>query len=225
MSKENKTYKQQYANFGRTFALVFNRSFMYSASHPFQVDAINSAYQALIQLLQNISPAVFILNREQFYVDEEPLDPRLNVSRIVSHFKKTGMESISFYQGMEKRELQLFLEIATSVGDYPNAEAMNKAMFKKRIDNIKINHVFYKKVSAEDEIISREILDKLNPEINGEYQDEVKQMFMDSVFSSVLQEEFIKNLNLNNLLENPGYLTKEMIAADLSTVKHYENTN
>ena len=221
--KESELNKQQFSNFGRTFALVFNRSFMYNANHPFQIEAIDKAYQTLAQLLQTNSPVVFILNREQFYVDEEPLDPRLSVSRIVAHFKKTGIESISFYEGVEKKDLRLFLEIATSLDKYPDAAAIGKAMFKKRLNRVKINHVFYRKVSAEDEVVSRDVLDKVTPEMTGEHQDKMKQMFMDSVFNSVLQEEFIKNLNLQNLLKNPGDLSKEMIAVDLKAVKQYEN--
>ncbi len=225
MKKESEGNKKLFANFGRTFSLVFNRSFMYAANHPFQIEAIDSAYQVLAELLETLSPVVFILNRERFYVDEEPLDPRLSVSRIVAHFKKTDMESISFYKGAEKKDLRLFLEIATSSDKYPNAEAMNKALFKKRVKNIKINHIFYKKVSAEDEVISRDVLDKVTPEMTGKHQDEIKKMFMDSVFDSVLQEEFVKNLSLKNLLKNPNGLSKEMIDADLKTVKHHEQEN
>ncbi len=221
--KDSELNKQQFANFGRSFALVFNRSFMYNANHPFQIEAINTAYQTLAQLLQTNSPVVFILNREQFYVDEEPLDPRLSVSRIVAHFKKTGIESVSFYRDVGKKDLRLFLEIATSLNQFPDAEAMNKAMFKKKISRIKINHVFYKKVSAEDEVISRDVLEKVTPEMTSDHQDKMKQMFMDSVFNSVLQEEFIKNLNLQNILKNPGDLSKEMIAVDLKSVKQNEN--
>ena len=221
--KESELNKQQFANFGRTFALVFNRSFMYSANHPFQIEAIDSAYQTLARLLQTISPVVFILNREQFYVDEDPLDPRLSVSRIVAHFKNTGIESVSFYKGVEKKDLRLFLEIATSLNKYPDTKAMSKAMFKKRVNRIKINHVFYKKVSAEDEVVSRDVLEKVTPEMTGEHQDKIKQMFMDSVFDSVMKEEVVKTLNLKNLLESPGDLSREMIAVDLTTVKQNEN--
>jgi hypothetical protein len=223
MMKESEPNKQQLANFGRTFTLLFNRGFMYSATHPFQIEAIDSAFQTLDRLLQTISPVVFILSRDRFYVDEEPLDPRLSVSRIAAHFKKTGIESISFYEGIEKKDFRLFLEIATSLNKYADAEAMNKAIFKKRIKRIKINHVFYKKVSAEDEVISRDVLKKVTPQMTGEHQDNIKQMFIDSVFDSVLMEEFIKNLNLKNLLESPGDLSKEMIAVDLTTVKQNEN--
>ena len=148
MIKENEIQKRQLALFGRSFALLLNRSFMYSANHPFQIEAINSTYQSLSQLTQNLSPTVFILNGEKFYVDEEPLDPRLSVSKISAYFKRTGLESISFYKGIEKKELKIFLEIAMSLNKYPDADAMKTALFKKRIANIKINHVFYKKVNG-----------------------------------------------------------------------------
>ena len=140
MIAEKETFKQQLANFGRTFALVFNRSFMYSASHPFQAESINTAHKTLTQLLQNVSPTVFIMNGDKFHIDEEPLDPRVNVTKILAHFKKSGMESISFYRGIEKKELQILLEIATSLSNYHNADAMSKALFKKRVNHIKINH-------------------------------------------------------------------------------------
>ncbi len=223
MIKENEIDKRHLASFGRSFALVLNRCFMYSANHPFLVEAIDSAYQYLTEILKNISPTVFILNGERFYVDEEPLDSRVNVSKIVAHFKKTGMESITFYSGTEKKELLFLLDIITSLDKYHNAEEMNNALFKKQISNIKINHFYFRKVSAEDELISKNMLDKVTPEIMGEDHDKMRQMFMDSVFNSVLQEEFINKLNLDSLLTNPDGLPKEMISADLATVNQYKN--
>ena len=221
--KESVIDKQDLANFGRAFTILFNRCFMYSATHPSQSEAINSVYESLGGLLQTLSPVVFILNRDRFYVDEEPLDPRLSVSRIAAHFKKARIESISFYQGIEKRDFRLFLEISTSLTKYADAEAMNKAIYKKRINHIKINHVFYKKVSAEDEVISRDVLEKVTPQMTGDSQDKIKQMFIESVLDSVLMEEFVKTLNVKNVLQNPGDLSKEMIAVDLTTVEHSEN--
>ena len=58
MKKESEGNKIQFANFGRAFSLVFNRSFMYAANHPFQIEATDSAYQVLVELLEDISPVV-----------------------------------------------------------------------------------------------------------------------------------------------------------------------
>ena len=109
MIKENEIDKRHLASFGRSFALVLNRCFMYSANHPFLVEAIDSAYQYLTEILKNISPTVYILNGERFYVDEEPLDSRVNVSKIVAHFKKTGMNRLHFIAGTEKKNFYSFL--------------------------------------------------------------------------------------------------------------------
>ncbi len=221
--KENEPDKLQLAQFGRTLSLVFNRAFMYQANHPYFQESIEGLYHALSKILHKLSPLVFILNREQFYVDEEPLDPRINVDRMVVHFKKAGIESISFYNGLEKNEIPLFFEIVTAMNQYPNAESMNNAMFRKGVRDIKLNHVFYQKVTADDEIVSREALKKVTPHIMDEAQAKTKQMFMDTVLESLLMEEFAKTLNLQNLMKSPRGLSKEMIAADLDTAKKNES--
>lgn len=217
--KEDEPNKIQLAQIGRSLSLVFNRAFMYQANHPYIQESIEGVYQALGKLLHKLSPLVFILNREQFYVDEEPLDPRINVDRMVAHFKKAGIESVSFYKGLVKTEIHIFFEVVTSLNKYPNAESMNNALFRKGVNYIKLNHVFYQKVTADDEIVSRDALKKVTPQIMDEAQARTKQMFMDTVLESVLMEEFAKTLNLQNLVKSPKGLSKEMIAADLNTAK------
>lgn len=221
--KENEPSKMQLSQFGRTLSLVFNRAFMYQANHPYFRESIEGVYQALGKILYKLSPLVFILNREQFYVDEEPLDSRINVDRMVAHFKKAGIESVSFYNGLEKKEIPLFFEVVTSLNQYPNAESMNNAMFRKGVNNIKLNHVYYQKVTADDEIVSRDVLKKVTPQITDEAHAKTKQMFMDTILESVLMEEFAKTLNLQNLVKSPKVLSKEMIASDLKTAKQNES--
>jgi len=36
------------------------------------------------------------------FIDEEPLDPRIIVTKIITHFSKTGIQSISFGKGLKK---------------------------------------------------------------------------------------------------------------------------
>ncbi|WP_054696627.1 hypothetical protein, partial [Desulfosarcina cetonica] len=145
--------KSQLAQFGRTIALLFNRSMMYQPNHPFVEQSIDLFYQGAMDLLERIDPLVFILNREEFFVDEEPLDPRLNVSRLVMLFKKNGIQSMSFESGLEKREIRVFLEVFNTISKYDGAEGFKKAIFARGVTCIKINHVRYKKVTEDDEII------------------------------------------------------------------------
>ena len=63
----------------------------------------------------------------------------------------------------------------------------------------------------------------MTPNMMDDAEDKTKQMFLASVVDGILMEEFSKTLNLENLLKNPEGFSKEMIAADLTTVKQGDN--
>jgi hypothetical protein len=214
---KSKVSKLEFTKFGRILSLLFNRATMYQMDHPYVKQSVDEFHPFVEKLLKSVSPLVFAMNREQFFIDEEPLDPRITVNRMVAHFKKAEVQSISFYKGMGKNELRAFLEIFVSLNRYPNAEAMKKALAEKGITNLKVNHVFYKKVTEDDEVVSRDVLKNITPEIMDEDQRRSKKLFIDMVLESVLGEEFEKILNIKNLLKNPTGLSINMIEADLNS--------
>ncbi len=211
--------KNQLSQFGRTIALLFNRSMMYQPNHPFVEQSIEMFYDGAVNLLNIISPLVFILNRDEFFVDEEPLDPRLNVGRLVVLFKNNGIQSLSIEPGLEKREIKVFLEVFANITKYSGAEGFKKAIFARGVSCIKVNHVRYKKVTDDDEVISRDSLKDLTPQMMAaEDEAKTRKMFMDTLLESVLTEEFAKTLNIESLMANPGAVSENMIQADLESV-------
>lgn len=211
--------KNQLSQFGRTIALLFNRSMMYQPNHPFVEQSIDMFYKSVLELIGKISPLVFILNREEFFVDEEPLDPRLNVSRLVALFKNNGIQSLSLEPGLDRREIKVFLEILGDISRYDGAEGFKKAIFARGVTHIKINHVRYKKVTDDDEVISKDTLKDLTPQMMAaEDEAQARKMFMDTLLESVLTEEFAKTLNIETLMANPGAVSKNMIQADLESI-------
>ena len=211
--------KNQLSQFGRTIALLFNRSMMYQPKHPFVEQSIEMFYDGAVNLLNTISPLVFILNRDEFFVDEEPLDPRLNVGRLVVLFKNNGIQSLSIEPGLEKREIKVFLEVFANITKYSGAEGFKKAIFARGVSCIKVNHVRYKKVTDGDEVISRDSLKDLTPQMMAaEDEAKTRKMFMDTLLESVLTEEFAKTLNIESLMANPGAVSENMIQADLESV-------
>ena len=210
--------KNQLSQFGRTVALLFNRSMMYQPNHPFVQQSIDMFYEGAQNLLKVISPLVFILNREEFFVDEEPLDPRLNVGRLVTLFKNNGIQSISIEPGLERRDIKVFLEVFGDISKYSGAEGFKKAIFARGVTSMKVNHVRYKKVTEDDEVISRDALKDLTPQMMAaEDEAKTRKMFMDTLLESVLTEEFAKTLNIETLMANPGVVSKNMIQADLES--------
>ena len=158
---ETKIEKYRLDLFGRKLTMMLNRASMYTLEHPYVKQAIGEAYEATISVLEEISPIVFIMAQDKFFVDEEPLDPRFNTGPLMRHFKKRGLQSISFEKGLEKREVESFIEIYSKPDKYPDAKVIKSALNKKRVSHLKINHVFYKKVTADDEVISKEVLRKI----------------------------------------------------------------
>lgn len=217
--QDSKRFKHQLAQFGRSLSLLMNRATMYQADHPYFRDALESFFTVAEDLIQQMSPLVFILSRERFFIDEEPLDPRINVARLVNHFKKGGVQSVSFYQGLRKNELRLFMEVFTALHQFPNADSMIKAIEQKGIRNIKLNHVFYQKVTSDDEVVSRDALKKLTPEISLEAERKSKKMFLDALLENVLTEELEKTLSVRSLMANPAGISQSMIENDLAVAR------
>ncbi|MGA6926427.1 MAG: hypothetical protein WBY88_12140, partial [Desulfosarcina sp.] len=214
----NAATKNQLSQFGRTIALLFNRAMMYQPNHPFVEQSIDMFHEGALKLSETISPLVFILNREEFFVDEEPLDPRLNVGRLVTLFKVNGIQSISIEPALEKREIKVFLEVFSNISKYDGAEGFKKAIFSRGVTGIKVNHVRFKKVTEDDEVVSRETLKELTPQmLAAEDEAKTRKMFMDTLLESVLTEEFAKTLNIESLMANPGAVSRNMIQADLES--------
>ncbi|RLB20881.1 MAG: hypothetical protein DRG71_09095, partial [Deltaproteobacteria bacterium] len=214
---ETKIEKHKLDLFGRNLTLMLNRASMYTVNHPYVKQAIDATYDATTSVLESISPLVFIMTQEKFFIDEEPLDPRVNTSRIVSHFKKKGIQSVSFEKGLEKRELRSFVEIYSTPDKYPDSEAIKRALAARRIRHLKINHVFYKKVTADDEIISKQALRKITPEMMEQEQAKSKKMFIDALLESILTEEFLKTLDINQLVKDPKGFSHQMVEAGIES--------
>ena len=213
---ENKIDPQKLFIFGRSFLLLFNRSTMYDANHPYCKQAVDELLPVVQNILKTHSPLVFIMYQEQLFVDEEPVDQRINTGKMVAYFKKTETQSISFYDGIDKKELSAFVEIFTTPKQYQNAKAMIQELEARKINHIKLNHVYFKKVSSDEEVVSREAFKKISLDAADDGPAQSKKMFMDMVLESVLKEDFEKTLTIKNITENPVDTSKQMIEADLA---------
>lgn len=216
---DTKISKQEMDRFSRVIVMLLNRATMYQTNHPYVQQSIDEFFTILKQILPKVSPIVFIMSRDQLFVDEEALDPRIIVTKIVQHFTKTGTQSISFETGLQKNDIRVFLNIFTSLEKYPDSGTMKKALADKGVNNIKINHVVYIKATEDDEVVSRETLEEMTLEISAESQEKVRKQFMDMIMESVLAEEFEKTLTIDNLLKNPQELSQKMIETDQESVK------
>ncbi len=214
--------KQLYEKFGRTFVLLFSRATMYTVMHPFTVQAQNDFYKTMTEALDQVSPLVFIMNRGQFFIEDEICDPRVNPERMLFHFKKVKIESVSFEKGIKEQELARFLRIFINTQKYPTAEAMSASFNANDVRHIKINHVVFRKMTKEEEIVSRDDLEKVLTDDTASHRREPGKQFLDLVLEDVLIKEFETALSIENLLNDPGGLSGSMIRADRVIVEKSE---
>lgn len=199
---------------GRAFALLFNRSAMYHIDHPFTAQALSDFYNTTTRGLALFSPVALIMHQEQFFIEEEPLDHRINTGKMLAHFKKADIQSISFEKEMAESELAKFAGVLNDIAQYANAEAMKAACEELGIRNIKINHVFYKKVTADDEVVDRRIFEQISTASTSGTAEHGTDEVLGMMAESVLMEELEKSLSLKNIIESPTGASQKIIAAD-----------
>ncbi|MFO8049632.1 MAG: hypothetical protein R6U29_11410 [Desulfosudaceae bacterium] len=211
---ELKWDKAEQIKLSRMICLLLNRAMMYQADHPHIKDSIAGLHQELTALLPQAATISLILNQDKLFLDDEPVDQRINTSRIVALFKKTGIQSVSLLNGLSPEELRNFVEIFTAAGKYPDSEIMTAELQRRGVEYLKINHVFYKKVTRDEEVVNRQEAEEERVRVSGESRREFQKQFMEMLLQSVLTEETDKALSMKNLMNNPGALSQNMLAAE-----------
>jgi len=218
MAKE-KLKKTEFDRIGRSFSLLFNRSTMYQAEHPYTAQSIKDFSKTIDSGLAVQSPLVIIMNRDQFFVEDEPLDPRLNVTRMVSHFKKAGIQSVSFEKGVQATDVSEFVRIFVDLTTYPNVDAMKAGLKRKGVAFIRINHVFYKKVTEDDAVVAREALKKTGPDGVSEGEGGRASSILDVMAGGMVAEELEQAMSLRMVIDNPGAASRALIDSDLASAQ------
>jgi GGDEF domain-containing protein len=201
---------------GRTFALLFNRMAMYNMDHPITDQSLAEFSKIINQGLAVYSPIVIIMHQDQFFVEEEPLDSRINTSKMLQHFKKAGVNSVSYEKGLGEDELKTFAAIFIDTTSHVNADAMKKACTQQGVNKIKINHVFYTKVTENEEVVDRRELRGKSTAANQASGEPKSGAGMESIVEKMMMQELEKSLSLSNIISNPRGVSKQMIDAGVS---------
>jgi hypothetical protein len=197
---------------GRQFNLLFSRVVMYHVDHPTTHQSISDLFQTLTEGLVSVSPLTIIMTRNQIYVEEEALEAKINPARLISHLKKSGVQSISFEKGLRQKEIEDFIKIFTDLNTYPSVERMKKAFARFRIQKIRINHVVYKKVTSDDKVISRKEA-QMRKALKLEDPDGIRK---ETTTIDAARPKGLQSFSLDDLLNEPSRFSKNLIQADLS---------
>jgi hypothetical protein len=212
--KDKRLNKKVIDKIGRMFAMLFNRATMYNMNHPFTTQSMADFFKAISVELKQYSPIVVIMHQDTFFIEDEPIDPRLNVSKMMMHFKKGGIQSVSFEEGLTQVELENFFSVFIDLIRYPNAEMLKEACDREGVSKARINHVFFMKVTADEEVLSR---DEIKHIADTKKQDKFKSLkdeLLDMISGGLAIEELGKALPLTDLLAKPDKVSDYLNAPD-----------
>lgn len=208
--------KKGYHQAGKSFVLMFNRVSMYGPGHPFSVQAVDEFHQSIQELLQTASPVVLIYTRNQFFFEDEPLDRNLNFFKMASHFKKTDVTSISIEKGLQKEEVENFVRIFLDARSYPGAEAMRNAAAARQVRHIRINHIFYQKVTEDDQVVARSTAQKTE-QLSSELEtSRAARDALGMIAGHLLMGELDQGLTIQRLIADPGAVSRGMVEKGLA---------
>lgn len=217
--------KHDYDRIVRVMFLLLNRAMMYQVDHPHIRSAINNLHQEFSDILPVSSSMVLILNRDQLFLDEEPVDSRINTGRIVTLFKKAGVQSISFIAGIGAEEIEALIAILTTPLKYPDSDKMIEELNFRGVQNLKINHVFYKKMTKDEEVIFRQDQKKRSTPCADGNVPRFSDQFMKMLVEGFLSEETEKALSMKNLLADPAGLSQHMLETESRSMQAVASGN
>ena len=222
MTKKAALEKALSSDIGRNFNLVFNQVAMYNVRHKSGAQAIDRFSESLTEGLKLISPLAISMNQEQFFVEDEPFEARINTSRMVAHFKKGGIESISFETHLSREDLTYFLEVITDLNTYTSIDVMKTALEARSLTSVRMNYVIFRKITEDEEVIKRDLLDGefTGTREEGLGKDTGLGSILDIMVANIVSEEIGKNISIQKMMAGTTELSTLLIESDLAAVEH-----
>ncbi len=207
-------------NIGRMFNLTFNQIIMYNVYHKSAVTSLERFHNFLQDGFKLLDTIAISLNQDVLFVEDEPLDTRINISRIAAHFKKADIQSINFAAGLDIGDLTLFFEIVTDLRTYQNSEAMKKAFAKKGLEKVAINYFVYAKVKADETVVQSS---QVRQGKAGDGDVPTAENILTIMAADILSDELHKNISIQNLMQNPTEFSQMLINEDIAASQKSQN--
>ncbi len=198
---------------GRNFNLVFNQISMYNVYHKSVIGSLERAYESFQEGFKILPTIAFSLHQDQFFVEDGTLDSHINTNRLAAHFKKADIQSLAFETGLTLADLTQFLEILTDLNQYPNADAMKKAVQEKGLDKILINYFVFQKIKDDEQVVKSS---QVEAEGSGTPATEDLLAIM---AADILSEEAQRNISVQNLMQGPAEFSQMLIEEDLAAAR------
>jgi hypothetical protein len=139
----------------RQFNKTFGHALMYGTLHQMTLDSIKPFHTVLEKSFKNSSLITATIERESVYIEGINVDKIVNAKKLAGHFKKAGIQSISFEQGISSDHLCVFLEVIADVNKFADIDIMKNELSRRGVKGFRLNYVVYRKMTADDQVVGK----------------------------------------------------------------------
>lgn len=137
----------------RLFNVTFNSAALYGGDHPTTKKNAIPFAQTIVSLLQNLPSISIITDRGSLYVEDCCIDKVINAKRIVMHYEKIALYSLTFLKGVQEPEIEEVIKLTTDTNKTTNVTAISESLLAKQIKTIKCNYIRYGRITTDQQIV------------------------------------------------------------------------
>ena len=145
----------------RLFNIAYNGAILYGGTHQTTVDAAVPFHSFLMRIVSGETMVSVLAERESVFVENFCIDKIINVRRLVVHFRKLGLQSITFSKEVSVDGIRALLVVLSDAEAYPNATAMQNRLALLNVKGIRLNYVVYRKMTTDEKVVDKNAIHTL----------------------------------------------------------------
>jgi len=222
----------------RHFWIVFNNIALYGREHPLTSKAVGTLFTYVVQGLGDRDSLTFHLQEENLICEDFRISPSMYGPRLISRLKDARIQSLTFYQGIDKDGLDRIVGV---LGDtaLTSVDEMAAILKEQQVTGFRFNYVTYQKVTIDESIVKNDLhkLAELFSLGNLAHKEQDSQFEVLSGPSHVTQDTtttFLSNLNelrshLNTVpldhFPSPEEIVESLAALQGGVMREFGRTN
>jgi hypothetical protein len=148
--------QRQAETVARLFNMAYNSAMLYGGIHQTTQEGSVPLFNLVKKYVDNKDTTLsIIIERESAYVENFCVDKIINVRRLVLHFKKAGLQSISFDSKLTLESMRHLFVVLSDQQAFRTVDDMKNALMIGHTEGIRLNYVVYRKMTVDEAIVDK----------------------------------------------------------------------
>jgi hypothetical protein len=152
---KNDAWYREAASVARQFVMMFNGAMLYGSDHPNVAKGAAAFAEQINAIFYHRDMITFIVANGTLMVEDWPLDKSFNCTKILAHFDKLCLTSVSFQRGVSAGAVARLAAVAGNPANIEERRMELAEVIAGGIPLIRVNYILFGKIKA-DEVIVKE---------------------------------------------------------------------